>query len=122
MLSISDTGDPAWQTLKKMPEAAYPGLALPRFLLRLPYGADTDSLEQFDFEEMTNDQKYEGYLWGNPCFACACLLGQAFSAYGWDIRPGAVQDVSGLPLHVYQGNGRNPNKALRRGRSYRASC
>jgi type VI secretion system protein ImpC len=73
--------------------------------LRLPYGADTDPLEHFDFEEMTHDQKHKDYLWGNPCFAGACLLGQAFSAYGWDMRPGAVQDVSGLPLHVYQETG-----------------
>jgi type VI secretion system protein ImpC len=101
----ADTGDPAWQALQNMPEAAYLGLALPRFLLRLPYGADTDPLEQFDFEEMTDDQKHEDYLWGNPCFAGACLLGQAFNAYGWDMRPGAVQDVSGLPLHVYQETG-----------------
>ncbi len=29
-------------------------------------------------------------------------MGQAFSTYGWDLRPGAVQDVSGLPLHIYK--------------------
>jgi type VI secretion system protein ImpC len=100
--TTADTGDPAWQVLQKMPAAAYLGLALPRFLLRLPYGADTDPLEQFEFEDMAGEPNHEDYLWGNPCFACAYLLGQAFSEYGWRLRPGAVQDVDNLPLHVYQ--------------------
>ena len=37
----------AWDALRKIPEAAYLGLALPRFLLRLPYGGDTFPLESF---------------------------------------------------------------------------
>ena len=98
-------GYETWQSLHNLPQATYLGLALPRFLLRLPYGADTDPLEQFDFEEMSDGIIHEDYLWGNPCFVCACLLGQAFSAYGWDLRPGAVQDVSGLPLHIYRETG-----------------
>ncbi len=102
-LSTGDEyGKAAWQVLQKIPEAAYLGLALPRFLLRLPYGADTEPSEQFDFEEMTDEIIHEDYLWGNSCFVCAYLLGQAFSAYGWDMRPGAVQDISGLPLHIYK--------------------
>ena len=98
-------GHAAWQALHNLPEAVYLGLALPRFLLRLPYGANTDPLEQFEFEEMADGIIHEDYLWGNPCFICACLLGQAFSTYGWDLRPGAVQDVSGLPLHIYKETG-----------------
>jgi type VI secretion system protein ImpC len=92
----------AWQALRKLPEAAYLGLALPRFLLRLPYGADTDPLEQFEFEEMSEIPEHEDYLWGNPCFACICLLGQSFSADGWDLQIGAAGDIDNLPLHVYR--------------------
>jgi type VI secretion system protein ImpC len=99
--TADQAGDETWQALPNLPEAAYLGLALPRFLLRLPYGANTDPLEQFDFEEMTGDHMHECYLWGNPCFVCTYLLGRTFSADGWDMRPGAGQDVSGLPLHVY---------------------
>ena len=103
--TLDEYSKAAWQALQKIPEAAYLGLALPRFLLRLPYGADTDPLEQFEFEEMAEDPEHEDYLWGNPCFVCAYLLAQAFSAFGWDMRPGAVQDVSGLPLHIYKETG-----------------
>ncbi len=105
-LSTGDEyGKTAWQALQKMPEAAYLGLALPRFLLRLPYGADTDPLEQFDFEEMTEDQKHEDYLWGNPAFVCVYLLGRAFSRLGWDFRSDVNQEIEGLPLHVYEDQG-----------------
>ena len=92
----------AWQALQKLPEAAYLGLALPRFLLRLPYGADTDPLEQFEFEEMAERPEHEDYLWGNPCFACICLLGRYFSADGWNLQTGAGGDIDNLPLHVYR--------------------
>ena len=64
-------GSQAWEALRELPEAPYLGLALPRFLLRLPYGEDTDPTERFEFEEMTSDLNHEDYLWGNPCFACA---------------------------------------------------
>ena len=48
-LGEADPGDsgeeevPAWQRLRQLPEACWIGLAMPRFLLRLPYGKKTDS-------------------------------------------------------------------------------
>ena len=27
------------------------------------------------------------------------------SQYGWDLRPGVIQDIEGLPLHVYNQQG-----------------
>jgi type VI secretion system protein ImpC len=92
----------AWQALRELPEAAYLGLVLPRFLLRLPYGADTEPVEAFNFEEMPSPLDHEAYLWGNSCFACALLLGQAFSLNGWQLRPGDQLDVKNLPLYLYK--------------------
>jgi type VI secretion system protein ImpC len=74
-------------------------------LLRLPYGADTDPTEQFEFEEMPSEPDHNDYMWGNPCFACVYLLGQAFSQYGWNLRPGIIQDIEGLPLYIYKEEG-----------------
>jgi type VI secretion system protein ImpC len=102
----SDENDQqAWETLRGIPEAAYLGLALPRFLLRLPYGSQTDPTERFEFEETTGAPVHEHYLWANPSIACAYLLGKAFSDYGWDLRPGILQDIGNLPLHMYQEDG-----------------
>ncbi len=101
----------AWEALRRLLEASYLGLALPRFLLRLPYGADTEPTEQFEFEEMDAVPEHAHYLWGNPCFACVHLLARSFSRYGWNLRPGLVLDVEGLPLHVYKERGESRAKA-----------
>lgn len=94
-----------WQALRRSAEAGSIGLALPRFLLRLPYGKETHPLESFAFEEMSGAPVHQHYLWGNPAFACAWLLGRAFSSEGWDLRPGAQREIKGLPLHVYVEDG-----------------
>ncbi|MBW2570376.1 MAG: type VI secretion system contractile sheath large subunit [Deltaproteobacteria bacterium] len=118
--SLSKTPDPddwqrlhgaeesqAWEALRKLPDAAYLGLALPRFLLRLPYGADTDPIERFEFEEMPSEPDHNYYLWGNPSFACVYLLAQAFTHHGWNLRPGIIQDIEGLPLYIYKEEGKS---------------
>ncbi|RPJ75788.1 MAG: type VI secretion system contractile sheath small subunit, partial [Desulfobacteraceae bacterium] len=95
----------AWHALRALPEAACLGLVLPRLLLRLPYGSETDPVERFELEEMSAEPAHEDYLWGNPCWACAYLLGYAFSHYGWGFRPGVFQEIGGLPLHTYEADG-----------------
>jgi type VI secretion system protein ImpC len=95
----------AWEILRNFPEARYLGLAMGRFLLRLPYGKDTDPAEQFAFEEFAGAARHEDYLWGNPALACVCLLGQAFEQSGWDLCPGTIHDIDGLPVHVYREDG-----------------
>jgi type VI secretion system protein ImpC len=91
--------------LRHSPVARWIGLALPRFLLRLPYGAGTDSTETFQFEEMSSPPEHERYLWANPAIACAYLLGEAFAREGWEMRAGSVRDIDGLPLHLYKRDG-----------------
>ncbi|MCP4116420.1 MAG: hypothetical protein GY737_13620 [Desulfobacteraceae bacterium] len=95
----------AWKALRKLPEASYLGLAVPRFLLRLPYGADTDPVTYFDFEELSPVPGHDHYLWGNPAFACTLLLAQSFTRFGWNLRPGVIPEIQGLPLHVYKKHG-----------------
>jgi type VI secretion system protein ImpC len=91
---------PDWSALRESAEARRIGLALPRFLLRLPYGKATSAVEAFAFEEMPQSV-HQHYLWGNPAFACACRLGEAFRNEGWNLHPGRGQ-IAGLPLHVYK--------------------
>jgi type VI secretion system protein ImpC len=91
-----------FDTIRHSPAAHWVGLAMPRFLLRLPYGAKTDATERFAFEEMPEPPEHERYLWGHPAIACAYLLGEAFTRSGWVMRPGQVSDITGLPAHVYR--------------------
>ena len=88
--------------LRKRPEAAHLGLAMPRFLLRQPYGKGSDAIETFPFEEMTTKPEHESYLWGNSAFLCGQLIADAFAAQGSEIeeyeRSG---EVGGLPIHKF---------------------
>ncbi len=88
-----------WQRLRRAPAAASIGLALPRVLLRLPYGGRSDPIEDFAFEEIAGSHDHEAYLWGNPAFACALLIGRAFMENGWALQPGDVLDLDDLPAH-----------------------
>ncbi len=96
--------------LRESLKARWVGLAMPRFLLRLPYGEETDEAETFQFEEMPSPPEHERYLWANPALACAYLLGAAFSRYGWEMHPGTISEIEGLPAHVYQLNGESQLK------------
>jgi type VI secretion system protein ImpC len=100
----------AWGALRTIPEARYLGLALPRFLLRLPYGRDTVPVESFPFQEIPEKPVHEQYLWGNPSFACTYLLAQSFIEEGWDFQQGQVMDIEGLPLHIYKEQGESVAK------------
>ena len=105
----SDAPGLEWQELVHSPEARWIGLALPRFLLRLPYGKDTSPAEQLDFEEMPVSV-HADYLWGNPAFFCACVLGLAFRADGWEMRPARHREIGGLPQHIYRADGESVAK------------
>ncbi len=94
-----------WSELRSLAEAKYLGLALPGFLLRLPYGKDSSPTDAFRFEEMPGEPKHSDYLWGNPSIACAALMAQAFTKAGWEMQPGDLLDMSGLPAHVYKKDG-----------------
>jgi type VI secretion system protein ImpC len=105
--AASTETEKSWQSLKELPSARYLGLAMPRFLVRLPYGEQTDAAEEFDFEEFPKGgpASHESYLWANPMFAIAYLLGKAFSESSWDLQPGDFSEIDGLPLHVYHQDG-----------------
>lgn len=90
-----------WNHLRHLPEASYLGLALPRFLLRLPYGQETEPISSFTFEEMMGVPNHEDYCWGNPIFAGLVLMGQAFSESSWEMTPGSIKEIEGLLLHVH---------------------
>lgn len=112
---LSQTPDPAdwakrdaeaedrWSSLRKDPVASWIGLALPRFLLRLPYGAATDEIEAFEFEELASlDENHDAYLWGNPAVGCAMLIATAFQTRGWSLQPGDCLDLDSLPVHTFK--------------------
>ena len=91
-----------WRLLRTSAVAPWLGLALPRVLLRMPYGRKADPIETFAFEEMPMGRDPGAYLWGNPAFVCARLIADAFAENGWEFNPGDALDVEDLPMHIYE--------------------
>jgi type VI secretion system protein ImpC len=94
----------AWRTLRESPDANYLGLAMPRFLARMPYGAKTNPVEDFDFEEETAGGDHGKYAWANSAYAMAVNITRSFKMYGWCTRIRGVESggaVEGLPAHTF---------------------
>ena len=91
----------SWDALAEMPEAGYVGLAVPRFMLRLPYGERTDPIDSFDFEEFTPQAGLSGMLWGNSAVIAGLLLGTTFSQQGSKMKPGSVLTLGEMPFYYY---------------------
>lgn len=91
-----------WQSFRSSEDARYIGLTLPRFLLRLPFGAQ-NPVRQFHYEE-TVEGASEHYLWGAASFAFAVNLVDSFKQHGWCVNirgPESGGLVSHLLLHQY---------------------
>lgn len=97
-LSGEEASERTWAELRGSEAARWIGLAMPRFLLRLPYGKDGLTVESLPFEEMP-ESEHRAYLWGNPAFACAKLVAESFLAGR------TVRRIDGLPLYVYREDG-----------------
>jgi type VI secretion system protein ImpC len=93
-----------WRSLRESDDAKYIGLAMPRFLARVPYGAKTSPVEEFDFEEDTGGGDHHKYTWANAAYAMAVNINRAFKQFGWCTAIRGVESggaVEGLPVHTF---------------------
>ena len=96
-----------WQSFRETEDARYVALTLPRFLLRLPYGPDTQPVKSFNYQEDVS-AGHGHYLWGNSAFAFASRLTDSFAKYRWCaniIGPAGGGAVEDLPLHQFEAMG-----------------
>lgn len=94
----------AWRSLRNSEDARYLGLAMPRFLARLPYGVRTNPIDEFDFEESTDGSTHSAYCWANSAYAMAVNINRSFKYYGWCTSIRGVESggaVEGLPTHTF---------------------
>jgi type VI secretion system protein ImpC len=93
-----------WRSLRESEDSRYIGLAMPRVLSRLPYGANTSPVEEFAFEEDTGSADHNKYTWMNSAYAMGTNITRAFKLYGWCSRIRGVESggmVEGLPVHTF---------------------
>jgi len=94
----------AWKGLRDAPDSRYVGLCMPRVLARLPYGAKSEPVEEFAFEEETDAHVGTKYGWMNAAYAMAVNINRAYKEYGWCTRIRGVQsggEVINLPTHTF---------------------
>lgn len=100
-----------WRSFRESEDARYVGLTLPKFLLRLPYGADTVPARSFSFTEDADNNNQ--FCWGNTAFSMASRLTDSFAKYRWCsniIGPQGGGAVENLPVFMFEADGQTKAK------------
>ena len=93
-----------WRSMRDSEDARYVGLTMPRFLARMPYGASTNPVDDFAFEEDTEGADHSKYLWSNSAYAMGAKITNSFKQFGWCSQIRGVESggmVEGLPCHTF---------------------
>jgi type VI secretion system protein ImpC len=94
-----------WKSFRASEDSRYVSLAMPRILMRLPYGKDTKPVDGFNYEEGVDGSDHSKYLWGNAAYALGARVTGAFAKYGWCAAIRGVEGgglVEGLPAHTFR--------------------
>ena len=94
----------SWRSLRESEDSKYVGMAMPRFLGRLPYGSKTAPVEAFAFEEDTDGSDATKYGWVNAAYGMAVNINRSFKEYGWCSRIRGIESggaVENLPSHTF---------------------
>src|SRR5690606_2999640 len=94
----------AWRSLRDSEDAKYLGLAMPRYLARLPYSTKNNPVDAFAFEEDAEGRDHRNFVWSNAAYTMAVNINRAFKMYGWCARIRGVESgglVQGLPVHTF---------------------
>tara|TARA_B100000768_G_scaffold134048_1_gene124824 strand:- start:95 stop:1588 length:1494 start_codon:yes stop_codon:yes gene_type:complete len=94
----------AWNSLRNSEDSKYLGLTMPRFLGRQPYGANSNPVEEFAFEENTGNAESANFAWVNAAYGMATNINRSFKEFGWCSRIRGVESggtVDNLPTHTF---------------------
>jgi type VI secretion system protein ImpC len=101
-----------WTSFRESEDSRWVSLVMPRVLARLPYGATTKPVEEFDFEEGQFDKKgnpkaldHDHYTWMNAAYVLGTRLTDAFAKYGWCTAIRGAEGggkVENLPTHIFK--------------------
>jgi len=96
-----------WNSFRESEDSRYVALAMPRYLLRLPYDPQANPVKAFEYHEEIG-RTHDNYLWGNAAFAMAARITDSFAKYRWCpniIGPTSGGAVEDLPLHQFESMG-----------------
>src|SRR5580698_8514259 len=100
-----------WRSFRDSEDARFVSLVMPRTLARLPYGAATKAIDEFNYEEAPYDatgaarsMDHQEYCWMNAAYAMGTRLTDAFAQYGFCTAIRGAEGggkVENLPYHVF---------------------
>jgi type VI secretion system protein ImpC len=100
-----------WRSFRDSEDARFVNLVLPRAVARLPYGAATKPVDEFDYEEAPFDaagaahsMDHEHYCWMNAAYVLGTRLTDAFAQTGFCVAIRGAEGggkVENLPFHVF---------------------
>lgn len=108
-----------WKSYRDSEDSRFVTLAMPRVLSRLPYGALTKPVEEFNYEEVElgADGKpkavaHDQYTWMNAAYVMGSRLTSAFSQYGFCTAIRGAEGggkVENLPTHIFTSDDGDPD-------------
>ena len=94
-----------WNQFRAKEESRYVSLCMPRMLMRQPYGAASNPIEGFAFEEEVDGTDNSKYCWGSAAWALGERINAAFSMHRWCAAIRGAEGgglVQGLHLHKFK--------------------
>ncbi|CAB3780596.1 type VI secretion system contractile sheath large subunit [Pararobbsia alpina] len=95
----------AWRSFRESEDSRYVTLVLPSYAARLPYGAKTKPVENFNFEEDVDGTDHGKYLWANAAYQLGLRITDAYAKYSWSTAIRGVEGggrVDGLAAHAFK--------------------
>ncbi|WP_338663887.1 type VI secretion system contractile sheath large subunit [Pararoseomonas sp. SCSIO 73927] len=100
-----------WRSFRESEDSRFVNLVMPRVIARLPYGAATKPIEEFNYEEAPTDEAgtaramgHNDYCWSNAAYVMGARLTDAFAQYGFCTAIRGAEGggkVQNLPAHVF---------------------
>ena len=95
-----------WQSFRASEDSRYVCMTLPRTLIRMPYGARSQSTAGLAFEEDVFGEDQEQYFcWTNTAYILAERITHAFEQHGWTAAIRGVEGggvVDNLPTYTFK--------------------
>ncbi|MBP0491788.1 type VI secretion system contractile sheath large subunit [Pararoseomonas indoligenes] len=100
-----------WRSFRESEDSRFVNLVMPRVIARLPYGAATKPIDEFNYEEAPADETgaaramgHHDYCWSNAAYVMGARLTDAFAQYGFCTAIRGAEGggkVQNLPAHVF---------------------
>jgi len=100
-----------WTSFRDSEDSRFVTLVMPRVLARLPYGANTKPVDEFEYEEVELDSAgkskvvpHDQYCWMNAAYVMGTRMTDTFAQTGFCTAIRGAEGggkVEGLPAHIF---------------------